>query len=403
MNEYEDEIELMDYMNVIWKRKWLIILPTFFLVAITGIVSFLLPEKWEVDSIIVPSKFLIQTEQGQFEEVLVVDPKQIAGQINQGSYDNLLAARYNIERNQFPDLKAENLRDTNLIRISVRYEDPQKAKSLLLSLFTHLKRDFDRKIDVELKGVDTAIFGKENLIRSEEIAIKDKFNAIKIKENEIKAKKMDIQSKEIGKTKLKQEILNAENRIKISAERVQNILEEMKSVKQRIDELEEQLKEVLSEKKQGSDAVGLLLYSNEVQQNFRYYNTLDEKLSTEKITQENLILSKTEKEEEIKQVDTQIEKHHTEIDTLKTQINEIHNEIDKTKNRIAGLKNDISLLEEKKGRIDYTQLLKEPTSSFSPVSPRKKLNVLIAGILGLMIFTMAAFFLEYVEKHKTPK
>jgi len=32
MNEYEDEIVLMDYPNVLWKRKWLIIIPTFVLV-----------------------------------------------------------------------------------------------------------------------------------------------------------------------------------------------------------------------------------------------------------------------------------------------------------------------------------------------------------------------------------
>jgi len=51
-------------------------------------------------------------------------------------------------------------------------------------------------------------------------------------------------------------------------------------------------------------------------------------------------------------------------------------------------------------RIDYTQFIKEPTSSLYPVSPKKKRNVMIAGILGLMIFTMLAFFLEYIEKQK---
>jgi len=31
---------------------------------------------------------------------------------------------------------------------------------------------------------------------------------------------------------------------------------------------------------------------------------------------------------------------------------------------------------------------------------RKWLNILIAGILGLLIFAMLAFFLEYLEKQK---
>jgi len=400
MDNYEDEIELMDYLNVFWKRKWLIILPTLFCVIAAGVISFLLPPKWEVDAIIQPSKFLVQTEQGQFEEVVVVDPKQIAGQINQASYNHLIAAELNLNLTSFPKLKAENLRDTNLVRISLKEQDVQKAKLILTSLFNHLKRDLDKKIDVEIKGVDTKISINENLIKHKELLIKDRLNEIKIKENEIKSKEIDIKSKEIEKTKLTQEIQSIEKKLIISKARITSILEEMKAVKKRIDELENDQRKALAEKKEGGEALSLLLYSNEVQNNLRYYNTLDEKLSTEKIAQENLSLLIKTKNEEIKQMDTQIEKHRTEINTIKAQIDEIKNEIQKIKNEIENVKDQIGLLKEKKGRIDYAQLIKEPTSSLYPVSPRKKLNVLIAGILGLMIFTILAFFLEYVEKHK---
>ena len=109
----------------------------------------------------------------------------------------------------------------------------------------------------------------------------------------------------------------------------------------------------------------MLLYSNEIQQSLEYHNTLNELLSEKKIEEENINLGIENKEEGIKQ-----------------------------------LENEIENLNERKGRIDYTQLIKEPTSSLYPVSPKKKLNVMIAGILGLMIFTMLAFFLEYIEKQK---
>jgi capsular polysaccharide biosynthesis protein len=163
-------------------------------------------------------------------------------------------------------------------------------------------------------------------------------------------------------------------------------MEEMKEVKKRIDELEKQQREALSEKKQGIDAISLLLYSNEVQQNLRYYNMLEEKLSNEKIVQENLNLLIKDKNEDIKKLDTQIEK-------LKTEIDRINNEIEEVKNNIAFSK-------ERKARIDYTQLIKEPTSSIGPVSPKKKLNVLIAGVLGLFAFTILAFFLDYLKKQR---
>jgi len=420
MDAYEDEIELMDYLNVIWKRKWLIIGPTFLLAAIAGIVSFLIPPKWEIDAIIQPSKFFVQTEQGQFVEVVVVDPKQIAGQINQETYNRLIAAELNLDLRKFPELKSENLRDTKLVRVSVREHDVDNGKAILSSLFNHLKRDLDRKIDVEMKSIDTDIFSKENLIKENEIGIKeienqidlrklrikDKENEIKTRENEIKKrnndiklKELDAQSKAIDKERIKKEIEANENKLKISEERVQNIMEEMKAVKARIDEIDEQLKRALAEKKQGGDAVGLLLYSNEVQQNLRYYNTLDEKLSTEKVTQENLRLNIRDKQEQLRQIDTQIQQINAqkdsiaaEIDNIMTQIAIIKTEIEKIKNEIESLRNDIAkiqntitnlqseirLLEDKKARIDYAQLIKEPTASIYPVSPGNGLNVVIA-------------------------
>jgi len=358
MEENKDEIELMDIFNVIWKKKWLIILPTFFCVIAAGIISFTLPKVWEVDAILQPSKFLVQTQSGQFQEVLAVSPKQITSQINQGAYSNFIAAELGLNIRNFPEINAETLRDTNLVRISIKEQDVEKAQVILNSLFNHLKRDLDTKIDVELKGIDTEIITNEN---------------------EIKKKEIDIRSKEIDKAKITQQINSAENKLIISKERVNSIMEEMKAVKGRIEEIEKQQKSTLAEKKEGNEALSLLLYANEVQNNFRYYNTLDEKLSTEKITQENLSLSIKEKKEEIKQLNTQIEKFKSEIDELNNQI---------------------ELLKEKKSRVDYAQLVKEPTSSISPVSPRKKLNVLIAGILGLMLFTFLAFFLEYIEKNK---
>ena len=91
-----------------------------------------------------------------------------------------------------------------------------------------------------------------------------------------------------------------------------------------------------------------------------------------------------------------------EIDTqkIKNEINTVKNEIEKTKNKINTQETEITLLEEKKARIDYTHFIKEPTSSLSPVAPKKKRNVMLAGILSPMIFTILAFSLEYLEKQK---
>jgi len=240
-----------------------------------------------------------------------------------------------------------------------------------------------------MKGVDTQIDLKELDIKRNEINIKNL-------ENQIALRTFDIQSKQIEKERKKTEIDTDQNKLKISEERIQSIMEEMKSVKTRIDEIDEQLRKALAQGKQSSDAVSLLLYSNEVQQNLRYLNTLDERLSVEKITQENLRLFIRDKQEQIRQIDTQINQVRTQMETDR-------NEIARINNNIATLQSEIRLLVDKKARIDYAQLIKEPTASLYPVSPRKKLNVAIAGILGLFMFTIFAFFLEYIEKQKVGK
>jgi len=331
MEEYEDEIELMDYLNVIWKKKWLIILPTLFCVVIAGIISFRLPHIWEVDAIIQPSKILVKTEQGQFEEVVVVSPKQIVGQISQEVYNRLIGAELNLDIRTFPTLKAENLRDTNLVRVSVREKDTEKAKLILLSLFKHLKADLDEKIDIEMKGIDS-----------------------------------QIKNQEIVKTMIEDQIKVFKSKLRIVKQRKKEIEAEMSDVRKRIKSLEEeQSVNLKKEKRSESESLGMLLYSNEIQQSLRYHNTLNELLNNKKIEEENLNL-----------------------------------ELDNGDKNISQIENTVNDLNEKRGRIDYAQFIKEPTSSLSPVSPRKKLNVLIAGILSLMIFTILAFFLEYIRKNK---
>jgi len=331
MDEYENEFVLMDYLNVIWKRKWLIVIPTLFLVIAVGIISFLLPPKWEIDAIIVPSKFLVQTEAGQFNEIMIDDPKQIARQINEATYDNLIATELNLDIRKFPELKAENLRDTNLVRVSIKEKDIEKAKLILFSLFNHLKGQLDKKVDIEIKGIDS-----------------------------------NIKSKEIEMLRIEGEIKRNKNKLDIVKQRKKDIEREMNDIRKRIEALDkEQRLSLKRENRSESESLAMLLYSNEIQQSLEYHNTLNELLSSKKIEEENI---------------------NIEIENKEKMINQLENTIDN--------------LNERKGRIDYTQLIKEPTSSVYPVSPKKKLNVLIAGILGLMAFTMLAFFLESLEKHK---
>jgi len=353
-----ENIDLMEYVNIAWRHRWQIIIPTVVLAVLAGIVSFLLPKVWEVDAIIIPSKFLTQNQQGEFKQVLVVEPKQIAGQISQGSYNSLIGAELNIEDRIFPKINAENLRDTNLVRVSVREKDPQKGKQILLALFNHLKSDFDRKIDVEINNINNQIEQTKNRILDLELGI---------------------ESQNIEKETTKREIEAEKNKLVIVEKRISDVQEEMKSVKTRVAELDDLQRKTLSEKREGAETLGLLLYSNEVQQNLRYMNSLEDKISIDRENIENLTFSIKSKEQHLLQID---------------------NQISQIKNTLNDAKNEITLFEQKKNRIDYTQLIKGPTPSFSPVAPKKKQNILIGGFIGFCLSFGIILFRDNLGKRK---
>ena len=82
MEQYENEVDLIEYFNVLWKRRGLIIVPTILLAVVAGIVSFVIPSKWEIDAIIQPGKYFVRSAPGTFTKVVGMDPKQLVGQIN---------------------------------------------------------------------------------------------------------------------------------------------------------------------------------------------------------------------------------------------------------------------------------------------------------------------------------
>lgn len=384
----EEEIELMDIINVLWKRKWFIIIGTLSCMVIVGIISFLLKPVYEISALVQPGKFLVQDEQGRFEEVVIEKPQQVANRVNEKTYDHIIAKELKIKLDELPEIEAETIKDTSLIKIWTKNHDIERGIAILSKILQFIRKDIDEKIDAEIKSIEISISNLENSIKSKELLIKDK-------ENEIKSKRFEIQSREIEKSKVNQEIFSTRNKVKISEERMKTLTEEMKEVKGRIDRLEEEQRKALKATND-VNAIGMLLYSNEIQNNLRYYNSLEERLSAEKVNFENLQYTIKAKEEDLKQLDTQISQINNLIDMLR-------NDIDKLRTEIENIKNQISLLKEKKRRIDYTTIIKSPTPSIHPVFPKKKLMVAVAGILSGMLFSFLAFFLEYIEKYRNNK
>jgi len=372
---YED-INLLDFLAVLWRKKWFIIIGAAVLAAGAGIYSFLQPPVWGFDAIFQPSKFLVQqsqTDVGQFTEVASLETRQIVGLITQQAYSALISAELKIET--VPNISAENLKDTKLIRVATASTDRVTGVKVLTSLFNIIKDELDRKTLFEIKRTEALVAEKEVLLRQNEILIKDQLNEIK--------------RLEIQKNKTREEIASDENKRKLSDERYRIAAEEMAAVKQKGDELADQLKKILDRNLGEGSALSVLLYSSQIQMTLQYFNVLNDKISLEKLTQETLRLDNLIKNEEIRQFDIQIDR--------------AKNEIDKLGNSAANIRKQIDPLNERKSRIDYTQLIKAPTATADPIAPDKKKNIVEAGLLGLVLFGFLALAIEFLEKNKKRK
>lgn len=325
------ESELVDYLMILWKRKWSVILGTILIMIGTGAVSFIIKPAYEIDAIIQPGKFFVQNQAGNFEEVVVEDPQQIADKVMHKSYDAAIVAMLSLNEESFPTIKAQRIKNTLLTRIWVTNRDVELSKKILDSLINLLREDVDKKISIEINNV-------EYIIKSYEI-------------------EKERRKEEIGILKKKNSIID---------KRKKDIIKEIESLKDRISELEkEQLKALKKGEKSEIESLAMLLYSNEIQQSFKYYDDLNEKLSDEKIKEED---------------------NNTDIQKETAEINKLDNQI--------------ANMREIKGRIDYTKTVKGPTSSLDPVYPKKGLYVLVACIIGLIVFTFFAFLLEYIKRSK---
>ncbi len=327
----EEEIELMDIINVLWKRKWLIIIGTLSCMIIVGIISFLLKPVYEISALVQPGKLLVQDEYGRFEEVVIEKPHQLANRINEKTYEHIIAEESKIKLDELPEIEAKNIEDTFLVRIWTKNHDIERGKAVLKKILELIRKDIDEKVDVEIKNIENGILHNE-----------------------------------IEKIKLTKEIENLKKRYEIIEKRENELQREMGGVLERIKFLEkEQLETLKNPKRNEAEGLGMLLYSNEIQQNLRYYNSLEELLSSKRLEKENIDLAIRQREESLKQIDVIIKN-----------------------------------LKDRKGRIDYTKIIKSPTPSIYPVFPKKSLNVAVTGILSCMIFSFLAFFLEYLEKNR---
>ena len=312
---FDDEVQLIDYLRVIWKWKWLIILGTFLCMVVAGVVSFNMPKIYEVSMTIEPGIIGVNRD-GKF--IYLDSRDNIEEKIKEGLYNRRIQKALNINPLE-TDIKFEvrPQKGTNFIKVTSEWKDPEVefGKKALVNLLGFISKEYENIVQQRKGDYEKQILMNQN----------------QIKENEAT--------------------------LKIIQDREKELLPEIKNVKDNTEKIVRERNNVLQHKG-NSDDISLLIYSTTIQQNVAYFNQLS------------------------------------------NQINDIRTKKEIASMKIENLKVQIDRLNLEKSIINNIRVLQNPEASLSPIKPKKRLNILLAGVIAFMMMMFLVFFVEYIQKAK---
>jgi len=135
-----DEIDLMDYLKVILKRKRVILGFCFGLAVLVGILSYLMPKVYKIDTLL---------EVGRVGGEPLEAPWQVVEKIDNDVYGIQIREKIKISEEEYPKIKTENPKDTNLVLVEIESSDPQKSKNILKELNELILKEHQAEIEIK--------------------------------------------------------------------------------------------------------------------------------------------------------------------------------------------------------------------------------------------------------------
>lgn len=445
-DQFEDEIELMDYLKVLWKWKYLILVGTLVCAIGAAGVSLNMTKVYGITTVLQPGMLKV-TDDGK--TVYIDSPQNIKAVIETGGINGQV-----LKDIKFPDqeepptsagFKVTIPKGTNALE--VLYETPyvdvglQIVKNLnnaLLERYGKLMKYYQESYDNEIRSKASEAFKLNEKVAKVRFAIgtaeAENESAISQISAKISAKTAEISTAEVEKDST---IMNLTNKIatvkaQIDAKKKQiiNLQQRISDVTMEIDRLskntdlliEERTKFLASGSKE-DNILASVIYTNTIQQNITYLNTLRSTINSinHQVFQENMGIETLENQ--IRDVAIQKDKLEKQtqykIENLKSDIKDLEAQkeslIKQTKYKGETMQSEIKDLESergfilqemkstefKKNSIQNIQIIKTPKPSRSPIKPKTRLNVMLAGVVGLFLTVFLAFFVEYISKYKS--
>lgn len=442
---YEDEIELMDYLKVLWKWKYLVLLGTLACAVIAAIVSFNMTKIYSIKAVLAPGVAKVE-ENGK--TTYIGSSQEIKTLIETGALDRTVLKQIKVpnekELPQSLSFKITTPKGSNALEVA--YETPQidlglqiltRLNQALLTKFDGIVKYYNEEYTIQIRSkasessrvaekiakarsdITMAQAESRSRISETESKITEKKSIISAGESEKETQTNKIRNKI---SSIKAQIQGKQMQIKNLENRLSDIGAEIVRIGKNTDLLLKERDTLLSSRKNENNILASVMYTNTIQQNISYLNTLQGSANSvnHQTYQENVAVEglkndikdleaqevnlKKQTEYEKETLLSDIKDYQSQVKSMKEQtgstVKSLQAEIAALESEKSFIAEEMKNLEFKKSYVQNIQILQPPESSLFPVKPKKKLNVLLAGVVGLFLTIFLAFFIEYISKHK---
>jgi len=240
--EQDDGIELIKIIDVLCKRKALIIFGTLAFMFLAGLIGYLLPSIYRIQTIVEVGTIEQKRNDGITSLIPIEGPETLIEKIKGKVYDMRIREHLHIEGN-LPEIRTTNPTNTLLVEVVIDSSEKEKSLEILKTINNFIVADHLKLIEVDKLTINNRITQNENDIS------------------------LDKKKMESIKTQL---LLNKKNK--------EQIKKQIESVASRISDLERE-KANVNRKANSDNTLSLLLFSNEIHESRRYYDRLQDKLN----------------------------------------------------------------------------------------------------------------------------
>ena len=416
----EQEISLRELIEVLLKRKKMIIGITTLAVLVSAIVSFfILDPVYETRMVLMASNFSEKLQPSQLKgegidnilsnlsqyPSMTMDTykEQVkAPRVMRETIEELgLEGMYDIE-SLAKAITLETIPNTNLLNIKMQAKDPELAARIVNTVGTKFVAFVSDKAKEQATTtsayIETQIEVEKEQLEKALVELKD-FLAQPQGVHELT---QEVEAKLLLLTEYKTSLIQEELQSEVLQQSVNKVKSELKN--------EDRL--ITTEKSILEDSILTDVVKEKIDGNIE--NIAGIRVNNEEVNPVHIALKEKEAE-----ISVELTQSQTKIQMLKTQIEDIQKQVEELQINLAEKQHEARLIEQKVNIAQNTYdaftrkheelrvtesaqvgesnmiVVSKAYPTTTPVAPRKALNVAIAGMLGIMVGVFAAFFIEY--------